>query len=151
MSKIAELANAPEVSFIGYLTLDEVKQMVSDWYNEKYKELTGTAPVLGDAAPEKLLQYSIAMLGGQTLQYIPCRKPGGGCGRQERHGAAHCNDWLCRTERHRDRPGSGRIQSYPGTKRPTTMRIYRGEKIVTGKEGQEDGIFYRRFPECETG
>lgn len=70
MSKIAELANAPEVSFIGYLTLDEVKQMVSDWYNEKYKELTGTAPVLGDAAPEKLLQYAIAMLGGQTLQYI---------------------------------------------------------------------------------
>ena len=51
MSKIAELENAPEVSFIGYLTLDEVKQMVSDWYNEKYKELTGTAPVLGDAAP----------------------------------------------------------------------------------------------------
>lgn len=44
--------------------------MVSDWYNEKYKELTGTAPVLGDAAPEKLLQYAIAMLGGQTLQYI---------------------------------------------------------------------------------
>lgn len=70
MSKIAELANAPEVSFIGYLTLDEVKQMVSDWYNEKYKELTGTAPALGDAAPEKLLQYAIAMLGGQTLQYI---------------------------------------------------------------------------------
>ena len=34
MSKIAELANAPEVSFIGYMTLDEVKQMVSDWYNE---------------------------------------------------------------------------------------------------------------------
>lgn len=67
MSKIAELANAPEVSFIGYLTLDEVKQMVSDWYNEKYKELTGTAPVLGDAAPEKLLQYAIAMLGGQTI------------------------------------------------------------------------------------
>lgn len=70
MSKIAELANAPEVSFIGYLTLDEVKQMVSDWYNERYKELTGTAPVLGDAAPEKLLQYAIAMLGGQILQYI---------------------------------------------------------------------------------
>ena len=70
MSKIAELANAPEVSFIGYLTLDEVKQMVSDWYNEKYKELTGTAPVLGDAAPEKLLQYAIAMLGGPTLPYI---------------------------------------------------------------------------------
>ena len=52
MSKIAELANAPVVSFIGYMTLDDVKQMVSDWDNEKYKELTGTAPVLGDAAPE---------------------------------------------------------------------------------------------------
>lgn len=70
MSKITELANAPEVSFIGYLTLDEVKGMVSDYYNEKYKELTGTAPVLGDAAPEKLLQYAIAMMAGQTLQYI---------------------------------------------------------------------------------
>lgn len=70
MSKIAELANAPEVSFIGYLTLDEVKQMVSDWYNEHYKSLTGTSPVLGDAAPEKLLQYAIAMMGGQVLQYI---------------------------------------------------------------------------------
>ena len=82
---------------------------------------------------------------------LPCRKPGGGCGRQERHGAAHCNDWLCRTERRRDRPGSGRLQGYPGTKRPTALRIYRGEKIVTGKEGQEDGIFYRGFPERETG
>ena len=82
---------------------------------------------------------------------LPCRKPGGGRGRQERHGAAHCNDWLCRTEQCRDRPGSGRIQSYPGTKRPKALRIHRGEKIVTGKEGQEDGIFYRGFPECETG
>lgn len=53
-----------------FASTDTFLEMVSDWYNEKYKELTGTAPVLGDAAPEKLLQYAIAMLGGQTLQYI---------------------------------------------------------------------------------
>lgn len=70
MSKIAELANMPEVSFIGYTTLEEVKGMVSQWYNEKYTELTGTAPALSDAAPEKLLQYAIAMMGGQLMQYI---------------------------------------------------------------------------------
>ena len=70
MSKIAELANMPEVSFIGYTTLEEVKSMVSQWYNEKYTELTGTAPALSDAAPEKLLQYAIAMMGGQLMQYI---------------------------------------------------------------------------------
>lgn len=65
MSKIAELANAPEVSFIGYLTLDEVKQMVSDWYNEKYKELTGTAPVLGDAAPESCCNMPLPCWAGR--------------------------------------------------------------------------------------
>ena len=70
MSKIPELANAPSVSFIGDLTLEKLKAMVSGWYNERYKELTGSVPVLSDAAPEKLLQYAIAMLGGQVLQYI---------------------------------------------------------------------------------
>lgn len=70
MSKIPELANAPSVNFIGDLTLEKLKAMVSGWYNERYKELTGSVPVLSDAAPEKLLQYAIAMLGGQVLQYI---------------------------------------------------------------------------------
>ena len=69
MSKIAELANAPEVSFIGYLTLDEVKQMVSEWYNEKYKELTGTAPVLGDAAPDA---EPVAADGGERQRLLLC-------------------------------------------------------------------------------
>ena len=100
MSKIAELANAPEVSFIGYLTLDEVKQMVSDWYNEKYKELTGTAPVLGDAAPEKLLQLGPA--GGKPGRCAQaCRQSDGDaavyagrheeqcCGHTSRYAGAH--------------------------------------------------------------
>ena len=40
------------------------------WYTERYQELTGTTPTLSNAAPEMLLQYAIAMLGGQALQYI---------------------------------------------------------------------------------
>lgn len=93
--------------------------------------LCGTTALPCHAGPHRGCHAGRGACGG----CLPCREPGGGRGRQERHGAAHCDDWLCRTERHRDRPGSGRIQSYPGTKRPTALRIYRGEKIVTGKEG----------------
>lgn len=70
MSKIDALANVPEVNFIGNLALQEVKEQVASWYDQRYQELTGIVPVLSDSSPEKLLQYSIAMLGYQALQYI---------------------------------------------------------------------------------
>lgn len=70
MSKITELEKLPEISFIGNLSLDEIKNQVKVWYNERYRELTGKTPTLSDAAPEMLLQYAIAMLGGQAMQYI---------------------------------------------------------------------------------
>ena len=70
MSMIEALKNVPEVNFIGNLELEEVKEQVAAWYEQRYKELTGTVPVLSDASPEKLLQYSIAMLGYQALQFI---------------------------------------------------------------------------------
>lgn len=70
MSKIDALANVPQISFIGGLTLQEVKEQVAAWYDERYRELTGSDPVLADAAPERLLQYAIAMTGYQALQFI---------------------------------------------------------------------------------
>lgn len=70
MSMIEALKNVPEVNFIGNLELEEVKEQVAAWYEQRYKELTGKVPVLSDASPEKLLQYSIAMLGYQALQFI---------------------------------------------------------------------------------
>ena len=68
MSRITELEKLPEISFIGNLSLDEIKNQVKVWYNERYRELTGKTPTLSDAAPEMLLQYAIAMLGGQAMQ-----------------------------------------------------------------------------------
>lgn len=70
MSMIEALKDVPQVNFIGNLELQEVKEQVAVWYEERYRELTGETPVLSDAAPEKLLQYAIAMLGYQALQYI---------------------------------------------------------------------------------
>ena len=70
MSKIEALANVPDLNFIGNLDLQEVKEQVASWYEQRYQELTGIVPVLSDSSPEKLLQYSIAMLGYQALQYI---------------------------------------------------------------------------------
>ena len=44
---IDEIENLPEVSFIDYITLDDVqRQMVSD-YQERYETLTGTPTTLG--------------------------------------------------------------------------------------------------------
>ena len=41
---IDEIENLPEVSFIDYITLDDVqRQMVSD-YQERYETLTGAFP-----------------------------------------------------------------------------------------------------------
>ena len=48
---IDEIENLPEVSFIDYITLDDVqRQMVSD-YQERYETLTGTPTTLGRADP----------------------------------------------------------------------------------------------------
>lgn len=73
MSKIAELANIPEISFTDNLTLEELIEQVGTDYNTRYKELTGETPTLGDASPEKLLQYAIAMQSYQMLQAIEAK------------------------------------------------------------------------------
>ena len=46
IDEIDEIENLPEVSFIDYITLDDVqRQMVSD-YQERYETLTGTPTAL---------------------------------------------------------------------------------------------------------
>lgn len=67
---IEALKLVPEVNHIGNLELQEVVEQVSAWYEQKYQALTGKTPALSSASPERLLQYSIAMLGYQALQYI---------------------------------------------------------------------------------
>ena len=67
---IEALKSVPEVNHIGNLELQEVVEQVSAWYEQKYQALTGKTPALSSASPERLLQYSIAMLGYQALQYI---------------------------------------------------------------------------------
>ena len=59
---IDEIKNLPEVSFIDYITLDDVqRQMVSD-YQERYETLTGTPTTLGRADPPALVLYALSLI-----------------------------------------------------------------------------------------
>lgn len=70
MSNIEELASVPDIDFIGNMTLAETRQQVIDIYYDKYKSVTGSAPVLSDADPVKLLLDTMALLHYQKLQRI---------------------------------------------------------------------------------
>lgn len=67
---IDEIENLPEVSFIDYITLDDVqRQMVSD-YQERYETLTGTPTTLGRADPPALVLYACSIQIYQALLYV---------------------------------------------------------------------------------
>lgn len=70
MSNITELQNIPEVSFIGGLTLEQVKEQIIQDYTLKYQELTGQGADLSDADPTRLLLLTFAQQFYQGLQYV---------------------------------------------------------------------------------
>lgn len=70
MSNIAELASMPDVSFIDWLTLAEVKEMYINLYKQHYKSITGNESTLSAADPVQLVLMSLAESRYQELQYI---------------------------------------------------------------------------------
>lgn len=69
MSNIAELANCPELNFIEHMTLQETEEQLRALYEQKYRELTGSDPVIGAADPLNLLMKAFAAMEYQTMQY----------------------------------------------------------------------------------
>lgn len=66
---IKEIAKLPDISFIGDITLDDIKaKLVSD-YQEKYQELTQQAVVLKEGEPITLMLYACAV---QFMQMYEC-------------------------------------------------------------------------------
>lgn len=67
---IDEIENLPEVSFIDYITLDDIqRQMVSD-YQDKYETLTGMQTKLERADPVTLILYACSIQIYQALLYV---------------------------------------------------------------------------------
>lgn len=67
---IEEIENLPDVSFIDYITLDDVqRQMVSD-YQERYETLTGKPTTLGRADHPALVLYACSIQIYQALLYV---------------------------------------------------------------------------------
>lgn len=63
------LVNFPDISFIDNLTIDElIDGMIND-YQEKYKEVTGTAVSLAQADPYRMILYTCAVWIYQGMQY----------------------------------------------------------------------------------
>lgn len=69
MSNIAELENCPELNFIEHMTLQETEEQLRALYEQKYRELTGSDPVIGAADPLNLLMKAFAAMEYQTMQY----------------------------------------------------------------------------------
>jgi len=66
---IKEIAKLPDISFIGDITLDDIKaKLVSD-YQEKYQELTQQAVILKEGEPITLMLYACAV---QFMQMYEC-------------------------------------------------------------------------------
>lgn len=63
------LVNFPDISFIDDLSIDElIDEMIRD-YQDKYKEVTGTAVSLAQADPYRMILYTCAIQLYQAMQY----------------------------------------------------------------------------------
>lgn len=73
MSKIPELANMPEISFIENMTLQETESMVIEQYSRIYREMTGKDPELGAADAKSLIIKAFSLIEYQTMQYVEAK------------------------------------------------------------------------------
>lgn len=73
MSNIAELANAPALSFIDNMTLQETEELVRENYARTYREITGQDPDIQDANIAMLIAKSFCLVQYQTMQYIDAK------------------------------------------------------------------------------
>lgn len=70
MSNINELRNIPDISFIDYLTLEQVRDQIISDYTAAYTEEQGVEPEIYPGTPERLILYTFAQQFYQALQYI---------------------------------------------------------------------------------
>ncbi len=64
------LENYPDISFIGDMTLEDMKEQLVRDFQEKYEEITGKGIVLAKADPVRLILYAAALQLYQGMQYI---------------------------------------------------------------------------------
>ena len=64
------LENYPDISFIGNMTLEDIKEQMINDFQKKYEEVTGTGINLGKADPSRLILYASALQLYQGMQYI---------------------------------------------------------------------------------
>ncbi len=70
MSNIAELANTPELSFIGGMTLQKTEELVREHFAKAYRKMTGQDPEIGDTNVAYLIAKAFCAVEYQTMQYI---------------------------------------------------------------------------------
>lgn len=73
MSNIAELANTPELSFIGDMTLQKTEELVREHFAKAYREMTGHDPQIGEANIAYLITKAFCAVEYQTMQYISAK------------------------------------------------------------------------------
>lgn len=73
MSNIKELENAPELNFIGNMTLQGIEQLVREKYIQLYREITGQDPETSEASIVNLIIKAFCAVEYQTMQYIDAK------------------------------------------------------------------------------
>jgi len=73
LSEISELANVPDISFIGNMTLAQTEEQLRENYLRLYKAITGKEGELRDADPKTLLIKAIALIEYQTMQFVDAK------------------------------------------------------------------------------
>lgn len=73
MSNISELANAPELSFINNMTLQETEELVRENIARVHREITGQDPDMSEASIAYLITKAFCAVEYQTMQYIDAK------------------------------------------------------------------------------
>lgn len=73
MSNISELANAPELSFINNMTLQETEELVRENFVRAYREITGRDPEMSEASIAYLIAKAFCAVEYQTMQYVDAK------------------------------------------------------------------------------
>ena len=71
---IKAIENLPDVTFIDGITLDTIQAELTEFYQEKYKEITGRSLVLRPGEPESLKLYAVSVM---LMQIYECVEKAG--------------------------------------------------------------------------
>lgn len=73
MSNIKELEYAPDLSFIGNMTLRETEELTRANFVQAYRDITGEDPELSEGCIASLLMKAFCAVEYQTMQYIDAK------------------------------------------------------------------------------